>query len=171
MRTVKLFNVDQTRILFGDLDFTKFQGAVRDDGSLYLIQQYGEDEVIIDEFTYELIMSYLSSVHMIERDFKRPANNSTKMILIEDAREEIERNRNNPFKSQLKNLISAMTNSPGFKYDHDTVWDLKINAFMDSVRRICKTKTADQLMQSGYSGFGISFKDIDKKQLDWTGDL
>ena len=64
-----------------------------------------------------------------------------------------------------------MVNSSGFKYTHTDVWDLKINAFMDSVKRIGKIKNAELLLQSGYSGFGISLKDINKKELDWLGEL
>ena len=48
---------------------------------------------------------------------------------------------------------------------------MKINAFMDSVKRISKIKNADLLLQSGYSGFGVNLKNIDKKQLDWQGEL
>ena len=49
--------------------------------------------------------------------------------------------------------------------------DMKINAFMDSVKRITKIKNSDLLLQSGYSGFGINLKNLDKKQLDWLGEL
>ena len=93
------------------------------------------------------------------------------MILIEDAREEFERNKNKEHHSQLVNLISSMVNSVGFKYNHTQVWDMKINAFMDSVKRISKIKNAELLLQSGYSGFGINLKEIDEKQLDWLGEL
>ena len=93
------------------------------------------------------------------------------MILIEDARDEIERAKREPYHSRLKNLISAMVNCEGFKYDHSQVWDMKINAFMDSVKRISKIKNANLLMQSGYSGFGINLKDINNKELDWLGEL
>ena len=93
------------------------------------------------------------------------------MILIEDSREDFERNRTKEFRSQLLNLISSMVNCEGFKYNHSQVWDMKINAFMDSVKRISKIKNTELLLQSGYSGFGINLKDIDKKQLDWLGEL
>ena len=75
------------------------------------------------------------------------------------------------YHSQLKNLISAMVNCEGFKYNHSEVWSMKIHAFMDSVKRISKIKNADLLLQSGYSGFGINLKDIDSKQTDWLGEL
>ena len=98
-------------------------------------------------------------------------NEMTKEILIEDAKEEYFLNQKKEFHSQLMNLVSAMINSPGFKYDHTTVWNMKINAFMDSVKRISKMQTANVLLQSGYSGFGINLKEVDKKQIDWLGDL
>ena len=219
----KMYSQEKTSIIFGDLDFTKFQVMQRkDDESIFLYQEvpvgdiynleyefvyhfsnlldasrfvgcevdelieelsksnrYNDfifdnvqfEPVIIDEYTYNMIIDYICKSHFIERDLKRPANNSTKMVLIEDARDEIEQNKNKEYHSQLKNLISSMINSEGFKYNHAQVWDMKINAFMDSVKRIGKIKNADLLLQSGYSGFGVNLKEIDNKQLDWLGEL
>lgn len=206
----KLYPQEKTSIIFGDLDFTKFQVIQRkDDGAILLYQEVEKkdvldenkdkknifqkllfrfnklfikkkkesttaieyDPVIIDEFTYNMIMDYLRQVHLIHKDEKIPANKTTKMILIEDDREEQLRNKNKEYHSQLKNFISSMINSEGFKYNHSQVWDMKINAFMDSVKRIAKIKNAELLLQSGYSGFGVRLKDIDTKQLDWLGEL
>ncbi len=168
----KLYPQTRTSILFGDLDLTKFrQGHRKDNDALVLYQTVGGESVVLDEYTYHTITDYLRQVHMIPKDEKLPANETTKMILIEDAREESERAKNREYRSQLKNFISSMINSEGFKYNHAQVWDMKINAFMDSVKRISKIKNAELLLQSGYSGFGISLKDIDKKQLDWLGEL
>lgn len=219
----RLYPQEKTSIIFGNLDFTKFQVMQRhDDESILLYQEIyvGEiynsnnellyefsglddaakfigcntsklieslsitnhyedykfnnvhlESIIIDEYTYNMIIDYICQSHFIGRDLKRPANNSTKMVLIEDAREEMERNKNKEYHSQLKNLISSMINSEGFKYNHDQVWDMKINAFMDSVKRIGKIKNAELLLQSGYSGFGVNLKEIDNKQLDWLGEL
>lgn len=168
----KLFPQDKTSIIFGDLDFTKFQIMQRTDtGDILLCQFIDGEQIIIDEFTYNLIMDYLRQAHGLYKDEKIPANNTTKMILIEDAREEFERSKKKEYHSQLVNLVSSMINSEGFKYNHSQVWDMKINAFMDSVKRISKIKNAELLLQSGYSGFGIHLKDIDQKQLDWLGEL
>ena len=192
----KLYPQEKTSILFGTLDFTKFEiRQHKEDDSIFLYQEmaipddnsktnsipgihtiknnvgYIYADVIIDEFTYNMIMDDLRQIHDIKKDEKKPANESTKMILIEDDREEYERNKNKEYHSQLKNLISAMINSEGFKYDHSQVWDMKINAFMDSVKRISKIKNAEILLNSGYSGYGISLKDVDNKQLDWLGEL
>ena len=143
----------------------------KDDDSILLYQVIGGEPIIIDEFTYNMITDYIRQVHIIHKDEQLPANETTKMILIEDALEEIELNKNKKYHSQLKNLISSMINSDGFKYNHTQVWDMKINAFMDSVKRISKIKNAELLLQSGYSGFGINLKDINQKQLDWFGEL
>ena len=219
----KIFPQEKTSIIFGDLDFTKFQVMQRkDDESIFLYQEVpvGDiynlenefvyhfsnlldasrfvgcevnelieelsksnrcndfifdnvqfESVIIDEYTYNTIIDYICKSHFIERDLKRPANNSTKMVLIEDARDEIEQNKNKEYHSTLKNLVSSMINIEGFKYNHTQVWDMKINAFMDSVKRIGKIKNADLLLQSGYSGFGVNLKEVSQKQLDWLGEL
>lgn len=168
----KLYPQEKTSILFGDLDFTKFEVMQRlDDERFVLYQIIDEEEVVIDEFTYLTIMDYLRQIHTIYKDEKVPANETTKMILIEDAREEYLRNKNKEYHSQLKNLISSMINCDGFKYNHSQVWDMKIYAFMDSVKRISKMKNAELLLQSGYSGFGVNLKEISKKQLDWLGEL
>lgn len=168
----KMFPVEKTSILFGSLDFSKFQVMQKkEDGTVLLFQSISNRPVIIDEFTYEVITDYLRQVHMIPRDDRLPANDSTKMILIEDAREELKQNADREYHSRLKNLISSMVNREGFKYDHSQVWDMKINAFMDSVKRISRIRNADLLLQSGYSGFGVNLKEVSNKQLDWFGEL
>lgn len=168
----KLYPQEKTSILFGELDFTGFQVMQRtDQESIFLCQIIDDEPVMVDECTYNIIMDYLRQIHMLQKDEKMPANESTKKILIEDAREEYERNKNKEYHSQLKNMVSAMINSEGFKYNHSEVWNMKINAFMDSVKRISKIKNANLLLQSGYSGFGVNLKEVSNKQLDWLGEL
>lgn len=171
----KLYPVEETKIIFGNLDFQKFKVAedINYDNNPIVLYQIDNDgnEIMINEVIYESIMDYLRDTHLIEKDEKIPGNESTKMILIEDAKDEYLKNKSSEYHSRLKNLISSMVNSEGFKYNHTQVWSMKINAFMDSVKRISKIKNAYLLLQSGYSGFGITLKDIDKKQLDWLGEL
>ncbi len=167
----RLYTQEQTSILFGGLDFTRFRITQSDADEPVLLQFVHGRPVVIDTSAYHKIADYIRSVHGLTKDERLPANETTKRILIEDDREELERCKNREYRSQLKNLISSMVNSQGFKYNHSQVWDMKINAFMDSVKRISRIKNAELLLQSGYSGYGISLKDIDKKQLDWIGDL
>lgn len=172
----KLYPKNKTSLIFGSLDLTRFQAMQRkEDGSVFLYQYIDSgsesNDIIIDEYTYHVITEYLRKVHFIHKDERLPGNESTKMILIEDDREEMERNKDKEYHSQLKNLISSMVNSEGFKYDHTRVWSMKIHAFMDSVKRISKIKNAELLLQSGYSGFGVNLKEISNHQLDWLGEL
>ena len=158
----RLYPKEKTSIIFGNLDISKFQIQQKDDNSFFLYQIIEcndcMEEIIIYQFTYNIITDYLRQVHGIYKDEKLTGNESTKIILIEDEREEIERNKYKEYHSQLKNLISSMINSEGFKYNHSDVWNMKINAFMDSVKRISKIKNADLLLQSGYSGFVVNLK-------------
>ena len=91
----------------------------------------------------------------------------TRDVLIEEAKENIEMNKDKPYHSQLLSLISTMTNMEGFKYGWVDVWNMKINAFMDAVNSIQHIKNADLLLSSGYSGFGIDLKKINKKELSY----
>lgn len=166
----RTFTQEKTSILFGDLDFSRFQLFQQKDSEA--IVMYDEkNDTLIDEYTYSVIADILRKMHGLKRNNQMPANESTKQILIEDARDEYEQNKNKQYHSQLKNLVSTMINCEGFKYNHSEVWNMKINAFMDSVKRITKIKNADLLLHSGYSGFGVNLKEISNKQLDWLGEL
>ena len=125
----------------------------------------------IDRYVYNSIVNVLRKMHRLKRNDEVPGNETTRQILIEDAREEFEENKNKQGKSYLLSLISTMVNSEGFKRDDKTVFDMKIYAFMDSVARIGKIKNAELLLQSGYSGFGIDLKKLNKDETNWMGDL
>ena len=161
---------EQSSIILGTLDFSKFEILSRQTtGDLVLYDK--SDDIIIDEYTYLLIVDALRKMHGLKRNNQIPANESTKQALIDDARDEYIANINKKHTSQLQNMISTMVNSEGFKYNHDEVWNMKINAFLDSVKRISKIKDAGLLLQSGYSGYGVNLKDIPNKRLDWLGEL
>lgn len=171
-----LYPAEKTSIIFGDVDLQRFQVMKRtDDNSVVLYQtvQFGDTEeiVVIDEYTYEVIMDYLRKMHCIIKDEWVPANNAAKIAMIEDAKDEHQKMLSQEYHSHLLNYISAMTNSEGFKLNYFQVWDMKIYSFMDAVKRVSKIKNVNLLMQSGYSGFGVNLENIDKKQIDWIGPL
>lgn len=164
------YTKNQTAIIFGDLDFSKFKIYKRCDNDEPIMYDSDHD-ISIDEYTYLLIADILRKFHGYKRNNQVPGNESTRRILIEDAKDEYLINKDKEYHSPLKNLVSSLINSSGFKYSHSEVWAMKINAFMDSVKRITKIKNADLLLQSGYSGYGINLDKIDKKNLDWQGEL
>ena len=192
-----LFSKEETKIIFGDLDFQKFNVRVLNKQEIIeqqseldniddikekekiekikpiveLYQIVDDSEIILDEELYEYIMDIIRQANFLIKDTKIPANNYTKKILIEDAKEDYLIAQNKKSESLLKNMVSAMVNTEGFKYSHKQVWEMPINAFMDSVQRIQKIQNSKLLLTSGYSGFGINLQEVDKKQIDWLGEL
>lgn len=168
------FNVEKTKILFGDtIDFSKMQLLYNKQlQENVLVQVFDDGSCLqIDRYAYTCIVSVLRKMHKIKRNDELPGNETTRQILIEDAREEYEASKDKPAKAYLLSLISSVVNSEGFKRNDETVFDMKIYAFMDSVARIGKIKNAELLLQSGYSGFGIDLKKINKDEINWMGDL
>lgn len=168
------YGVENTKILFGDtVDFTKMQLIYNKQLEENVLIQVFEDGTYlqIDKYVYSSIVNILRKMHKIKRNDELPGNETTRQVLIEDARDEYEANKDKPRKSYLLPLISSMVNSEGFKRNDETVFDMKIYAFMDSVARIGKIKNAELLLQSGYSGFGIDLKKINKDEINWMGDL
>lgn len=166
------FSVKETRILFGDkIDFSKMLVMYNKELDEHVMIQKFEDGsfVQIDRYVYSCIMNVLRKIHKMKRNDEIPANEATRKILIEDARDEYEMNKNKKTKSYLLPLLSTVvsTNGGNRKY----VLDLNIYAFMDCVARFGKIKNADLLLSSGYSGFGIDLKKIDKEETNWMGDL
>ena len=98
-----------------------------------------------------------------------PANERTKMDLIDDARDEAMAAANRPYKSVLKPLISALTVKCGMCGD-DRIWNMNISMFFDNLKRASRIQDAELLLQGAYSGFA-SLKGIDKTRLDWTCDI
>lgn len=164
------YSQEDTKIIFGNLNLSNFKLYVKNDNNEVIL---GDEiyDVFIDKAIYTAMISYIRKIHYIKRNDEVPYNESTKAILIEEAKEKYEMNKNKPYKSQLQNYISAMVNSEGFKYNWETVWNLKIYPFMDSVKRIVHTENARLLLQSGYSGYGIDLKKIDNENIDWLGEL
>ena len=98
-----------------------------------------------------------------------PANERTKMDLIEDARDEALAASRRPYKSVLKPLISALTVKCGMCGDNK-IWNMNISMFFDNIKRVSKIQDAQLLLQGAYSGFA-SLKGVDKTRVDWTGDI
>lgn len=170
----KALPTSKTGILLGNvIDFSRMKLVFHTGLQENVLIQILEDGscLQIDRYVYASIVNIIRKMHRIKRNDELPGNEATRQILIEDARDAYEANKNNPDKSYLLPLISAMVNSEGFKHNETTVFDMKIYAFMDSVARISKIKNAELLLSSGYSGFGIDLKKINKKETDWLGEL
>ena len=160
---------DFTKILFGDLNFLDYYIAQNSENEEIVLYNPKTDSVI-DKSIYTLITDYIRFAHGLTKNEERAMNNTTKRVLLEEAEEIQNREKDKQHESLLLSLISTMCCMEGFKYNHNDVWQMKINAFIDAVRKVQKIKNVDLLLQSGYSGFGVDLKKINKKELNYFGD-
>ena len=129
-----------------------------------------EKDITIDRTVYMRVVDVVRKMQRCKRNNIVPANESTKQDMIEDARDEHLASKYNTFKSILLPYVSSLINHPSCSYKHNDIWDLGINAFFDSIKRINKIQNATLLLQGAYSGFA-SLKGIDNERLNWSGDL
>ena len=160
--------VNPISLILKDIDFADFE-EYESDKSLETILYDKEHDITIDRLVYTRIVDAVRKIHGFKRNNQIPANEITKMDLIEDARDEAMAASQKPYKSVLKPLISALAVKTG-QLGSESIWNTKVNMFFDAIKRINKIQDAELLLQGAYSGFA-SLKGVDKSRLDWTGDL
>ena len=155
-------------LVLKDIDFADFE-EYESDKSPETILYDKEHDITIDRFVYTRIVDAVRRIHGFKRNNELPANERTKMDLIEDARDEAMMASRKEYKSVLKPLISALAVKTG-QLGSESIWNTKINMFFDAIKRINKIQDATLLLQGAYSGFA-SLKGIDKTRLDWAGEI
>lgn len=160
--------INPLQLILKDIDLADFTICkVEKNDQIVLYDQ--ERDITIDRMIYSQIVDVVRKIHGLKRNNQMPANEATKRDLIDDARDEAMMAASKPYKSTLKPLISALTVKCGQCGD-DNIWNMKISAFFDNIKRISKIQDAELLLQGAYSGFA-SLKGIDKNRLDWAGDI
>ena len=174
-RTNKMTQEDWEELLFNptslvlkDIDFADFEEYKSDKNSETILYDK-EHDITIDRSIYTRMIEAIRKIHGFKRNNEMPANEITKMDLIEDARDEAMAASQKEYKSVLKPLISALAVKTG-QLGSDSIWNTKVNMFFDSIKRINKIQDATLLLQGAYSGFA-SLKGVDKTRLDWAGDI
>lgn len=160
--------VNPLSLVLKDIDLADFE-EYQSDKYPETILYDKEHDITIDRFVYMRIVDAVRKIHGFKRNNQIPANERTKMDLIEDARDEALAASQKPYKSVLKPLISALAVKTG-QLGSNSIWNTKINMFFDSIKRISKIQDAELLLQGAYSGFA-SLKGVDKTRLDWAGDI
>lgn len=155
-------------LVLKDIDFADFE-EYNSDKSQETILYDKEHDITIDRFVYARIVDAVRKIHGFKRNNEIPANEITKMDLIEDARDDARMAAQKPYKSVLKPLISALAVKTG-QLGSESIWNTKINMFFDAIKRINKIQDATLLLQGAYSGFA-SLKGVDKTRLDWAGEI
>ena len=160
--------VNPLSLILKDVDLADFE-EYESDKSPETILYDKEHQITIDRFVYMRIVDAVRKIHGFKRNNQIPANEITKMDLIDDARDEAMAAAQKPYKSVLKPLISALAVKTG-QLGSESIWNTKINMFFDSIKRINKIQDATLLLQGAYSGFA-SLKGVDKDRLDWAGEI
>lgn len=160
--------VNPLSLVLKDIDLADFE-EYQSDKCPETILYDKERDITIDRFVYTRIVDAVRKIHGFKRNNQLPANEITKMDLIEDARDEAMVAAQNPYKSVLKPLISALVVKTG-QLGSESIWNTKVNMFFDSIKRVNKIQDATLLLQGAYSGFA-SLKGIDKERLDWAGEI
>ena len=159
---------DRTKLLFGDLDFSKLKpfNHPHIEGEIILADK--ESGILVDKMVYLRIVSYLRKAFNITPKVEKAANKMTKKILIEEDRRRIEFNKNKPFKSFLLPLISSVKVKQG--YTKEYVLNMGYVEFMDDIARLQVIHNADHLLSGVYAGT-IDMKKINKAELNWMKEL
>ena len=155
-------------LILKDIDFADFElcdSSKDPEPILYDVKH----DITIDRFVYARMVDAVRKIHGLKRNTQLPANEITKMFLIDEAREEYMMAANKEYKSVLKPLISALSVKTG-QLGSESIWNTKINMFFDAIKRIGKIQDAELLLQGAYSGFA-SLKGVDKTRLDWAGEI
>ena len=158
---------DKTSIIFGDLDFTAMRPFKNRQNDTVVLAN-PETGVVIDELAYGKIHSYLCSAHNLTKKVEKAANEFTKKFMIEEDRQKIEYNKKQPYKSTLKNLISAIKCRQGYTLDY--IRNMGIVEFFDDVSRLQIIVQSDALLQGSYSGM-VDMKKIPQKNFDWFREI
>jgi hypothetical protein len=158
---------NRTKILFGDLDFSKMK-PFRNSQNGEIVLADKDSGVIIDQLIYTRIVNYLRKLHNITPKVEKTKSKTVKKWLIEEDRNKIQNQKNKPFRSYLLPLISAIKVKQG--YTKDYVRNMGLYEFFDDIARAQIINNADHLLNGAYSGM-MDMKKVDKKEFNWMREL
>ena len=164
--TILAMDVEHTKLIFGDLDFTKFQVMKRTqkDGTEDLVLYNGE--LLIDEDLYRQFIQYVKAMIGFEHSGKKAGNEVTRRTLIELDRKQRRRDAKKAHESVLFNGIISLVNTEEFKYNYKTIFEITLFQFTKSLVQIQGKKAACALLQGSMSGFCDTSK-IPQRDFQW----
>lgn len=161
----KSIQESDTRLIFGDLDLSKFKKVVNcQNGNIVL--RDAENDITIDRAIHDQICRLLRKINHLEKHDKKPANDEAKKYMLERARIKQRRAARRRNKSQLEDLIIALVNTEQYKYDFEGTLGLTIYQFNACVYQIIKKINYDNTMIGCYSGT-VNIKELSQDDLNW----
>jgi hypothetical protein len=158
---------DDTKILFGDVDFSTFElFGLSDNKERLLIC----GDLSIDEFSYRLIADFIRKVHGFTQS-KPPTylNKHTKDYALNRERDKLKYSKakkKEEYQSILVPIISAYVNCEESSYTYETVMELTISQLQDAISRVKKLKQYKEIMQGLYAN-GVDRNKINLEEVNW----
>ena len=153
-----------TSLILGDLDLMDFDLCINRETQKIVL--YNEKlDIVIGRKEHSQIAAVLRKINRMEKNRRKPANEDAKKYMLDRARTKMKR-RNRKEVSQLEQLIVAMVNTEQFKYDFESVRNLSIYQFNESVRQVIKKINYDNQMYGVYTGT-LNPKELSQDDLNW----
>lgn len=182
IQTVKSFSTESTKLVFGDLDFTKlvpmkYKTNEEDDteGQIVLVniepitvngKEYEPAQYIFTEQLYQQMIPYVREMIGFSHKGRKAANKATAKILIMDDRKNRNRHKNDKYESMFHNGIISLVNTEEFPYTYETVLDITMYQFTKSLIQIQGKKQACATLQGSMSGF-VDTSKIPSSSFQW----
>ena len=184
----RTLSIEQTRLIFGDLDFSKFEIYTLPEENWTNIDEKGITDIIkvlrnstlynpendfeLDEDSYNVIVYYLRSTFNMFPKIEKAKDRTTKEWMIEEEEMKLNarKNEDKSSTSYLLPLISGCLNHPGFKYNKQELKQVGYYEFMDSVQRLQIIESTSALLHGSYSGFADVSK-VDKEQFNFMREI
>ena len=168
LMTYKWYSDEEKRVLklvFGDFDITEFDVHTRSEFNDVVLAL--DKNTIFDKATYIKVTTYLRTINNLEKRVDKPGNEHTKKYLIDKERRALKRRkRKKDNDNSLYDLIVALINTPEFKYDYETVWQLTLYQFYRSLRQIQKVKEFGFVMNGVYAGT-VDTSKLNMNNIHW----
>lgn len=175
--TASFIPIEFSCILFGRLDFTKFKPYVNENNMKILVHSENP-EIVIDEAIYRIIVTYLRYIHFISEKVEYDVGNSiAKKFLLERMRRKQKKAMDDYLRgkkrrrSQIADMIKYCVNNAGFKYDYETVLNIKLNLLYESYFFLVHGDERRSVLYGVYNGTVDTSKMHDKSILDIIPDL
>lgn len=177
MMMYKTIDSEASRLLFKDLDFSRFVIKKRSDpekGEVYSLMDETAN-IEINEEVYQHFHQYLQTMFNIFPEEKYVTISWFKEQFIRNDRdaltiEKTKEARGEKESTSIQPVISACVNHPGFKYKLAELKDVGVCEFYDSVRRLQLYENATAIMKGLYSGM-IDGKKIDTESYNFMRDF
>ena len=182
IQTIYSFDIEDTRLIFGDLDFKKLTPMnyqKNDDDTepqIVLVNaepmivnniEYQPAQYIFTEELYHQMIPYVREMIGFSHKGRKAANKATAKILIMDDRRNRERHKNDQYESMFHNGIITLVNTEEFPYTYETVFEITMYQFTKSLIQIQGKKNACAMLQGSMSGF-VDTSKIPSSRFDWT---